>query len=264
MHKINPEILFTIIAGSILLIVLGSFIVVFLLQYQKRKFRHQQHIIKLQDTFEQTLLQTQLEIQEQTLRNLSQEIHDNIGQVLSLAKLNLGMIDIASASDALQKINDSKTLVAKAIKDLRDLSKSLNTDYILEMSLPISISSELDMLKKTGSFETSLEISGTFYEAEKQKELIIFRIVQEVLNNIIKHAAASRITILLSYQINGLCITISDNGKGFDLDFLQKSHGQIKGLGIRNMHSRARMAGGIFSITSTIGKGTTVNINLPI
>src|ERR1700693_6163892 len=161
MHKINPEILFTIVLGSILLIVLGTFIVVFLLQYQKRKFSHSQDILKLQDTFQQNILRAQLEIQEQTLKNISQEVHDNIGQVLSLAKLNLATTDISKPEALQQKIDDSKTLVAKAIQDLRDLSKSMNTDYITEMGFARAVEYEMEMIKKTGSFETLLEISGT-------------------------------------------------------------------------------------------------------
>lgn len=174
MHKISPEILFTIVLGSILLITLGTFIVVFLLQYQKRKFSHRQDIIKLQDSFQQNILRAQLEIQEQTLKNISQEIHDNIGQVLSLAKLNLATTDIHQPDAMLQKIEDSKILVAKAIQDLRDLSKSMNTDYISEMGFARAVEYELEMIKKTGSFETVIEISGVVRKLEAQKELIRF------------------------------------------------------------------------------------------
>lgn len=261
MHNINPEILFTIVLGSILLITLGTFIVVFLLQYQKRKFSHRQDIIKLQGSFQQNILRAQLEIQEQTLKNISQEIHDNIGQVLSLAKLNLSTTDINQPDAMQQKIEDSKTLVAKAIQDLRDLSKSMNTDYIAEMGFERAVEYELEMIKKTGSFETMLEISGVARKFQAQKELILFRIVQEVLNNIIKHSKAKLITIKLNYKPAIFLMQIIDNGCGFDITPLQEN--SKFGLGIRNMKNRSHLIGAQFEITSTLSVGTTVNISLP-
>jgi signal transduction histidine kinase len=261
MHKIDEEILFTIVLGSILLIGLGTFIVVFLLQYQKRKFRHRQDILKLHDSFQQNILRAQLEIQEQTLKNISQEVHDNIGQVLSLAKLNLATTDINQPDAMQQKIEDSKTLVAKAIQDLRDLSKSMNTDYIAEMGFSRAVEYELEMIKKTGSFETVLEISGVVRKLEAQKELILFRIVQEVLNNIIRHSKAKLITIKLGYKPAIFFMQIIDNGSGFDITPLQEN--SKFGLGIRNMKNRAQLIGAHFEIISTIAVGTTVNISLP-
>ncbi len=261
MHKINPEILFTIVSGSILLIVLGTFIVVFLLQYQKRKFTHRQDITKLQGSFQQTLLKAQLEIQEQTFKNISQEIHDNIGQVLSLAKLNMATTDISQPQAMQQKMEDSKTLIAKAIQDLRDLSKSMNTDYIAEMGFVRAVEYELEMIKKTGSFETVLEISGVARKLERQKELILFRILQEILNNIIKHSKASLIRISLNYKPAIFLMQIADNGIGFDIAPLQEN--SKFGLGIRNMENRAHLIGAQFEITSTLAIGTTVNISMP-
>jgi two-component system NarL family sensor kinase len=209
-------------------------------------------------------MSTQLEIQEQTLKNISQEIHDNIGQVLSLAKLNLATTDIDQKEAARQKVDDSKNLVAKAIQDLRDLSKSLNTDYVTDMGLARSIEYELEMLKKTGSFDTDFEIEGGVYKLEKQKELILFRIVQEVLNNVIKHAKASRIAIKLCYQADHFSLKVMDNGQGFDLNNLQDKQNPSRGLGIKNMHNRASLIGGKFSITSIMTEGTSVDIRLPV
>jgi two-component system NarL family sensor kinase len=261
MHKLDQEILFTIVLGSILLIGLGTFIVVFLLQYQKRKFSHRQDIIKLQGSFQQNILRAQLEIKEQTLKNISQEVHDNIGQVLSLAKLNLATTDINQPDAMQQKIEDSKTLVAKAIQDLRDLSKSMNTDYIADMGFARAVEYEMDMIKKTGSFETGFEISGTIRKLEAQKELILFRIVQEVLNNIIRHSRATMINIRLQYELSVFSLQISDNGEGFDLRPLHEN--SKFGLGIRNMKNRAQVIGAQFEIISTLAIGTTVNISLP-
>jgi signal transduction histidine kinase len=219
--------------------------------------------LELQSQFSQTLLQTQLEIQEQTLKNISQEIHDNIGQALSLAKLNLNTINALLDESQQQKIHNSKELVSKAITDLRDLSRSLNTDYVQEMGLVRSIEYELDMIRKTGAIQTEMITEGTVFRLEKHKELILFRIVQEVLNNIIKHAKAGKITVLTRFSPDQFQLIIADDGQGVDLSPLNENNHIGFGLGIRNMHNRAKLIGADFSMNSTIGKGTEVKISLP-
>jgi len=218
---------------------------------------------QMQTQFSQTLLQTQLEIQEQTLKNISQEIHDNIGQALSLAKLNLNTM-LATNDEALQqKILNSKELVSKAIIDLRDLSRSLDTDYIQEMGLQRAIEYELEMIKKTGTVEISMIIEGSLFRLEKQKELILFRIVQETLNNILKHASAKSINVNIDYNAAGFTLIIKDDGKGVNLQPLSEGENNNFGLGIRNMHNRAKLIGANFKMNSIIGEGTEVKIILP-
>ena len=215
----------------------------------------------MQEGFSLTLLQTQLEIQEQTLKNISQEIHDNIGQALSLAKLNLNTMPSTNDEVLQQKIQNSKELVSKAIVDLRDLSRSLDTDYVQEMGLQRAIEYELEMIKKTGTVETSMIIEGAMFRLEKQKELILFRIVQETFNNILKHAGAKTINVYINYG-TAFTLVIKDDGKGVNLDPLNEGKNKNFGLGIRNMHSRAKLIGAEFNMKSVIGKGTEVEIVL--
>jgi len=214
--------------------------------------------------YQEQLLQSQLEIQEQTLQNISQEIHDNIGQVLSLTRLNLGTMDLNQPIALQQKIDDSTMLIGKVIQDLRDLSKSLNTDYVKEMGLLQAIEYELEMIRKSGAYETTINVNGLPFKAEAQKELIIFRIVQEVINNIIKHAKATEILFQADYHPTGIHLTITDNGNGFDLTPLNAAGNGKFGLGLRNMNKRAQLIGATFSITSTIGAGTSASIFLPM
>lgn len=229
------------------------------MQKQNNMLLHEQ---KMQSQFSQTLLQTQLEIQEQTLKNISQEIHDNIGQALSLAKLNLNTMPPTNDEALQQKILYSKELVSKAITDLRDLSRSLDTDYIQEMGLQRVIEYELEIIRKTGTVETNMVVEGSMFRVEKHKELILFRIIQETLNNILKHAGAKSIHVNITYSA-AFTLSIKDDGKGANLDPLSEEKNNNFGLGIRNMHSRAKLIGADFSLTSQPGKGTEVKIVLP-
>ena len=248
-------------ASSLFVVLFILFFFFYIKMSQKRNemLRNEQ---EARSKYEEAILQTQLEIQEQTLKTISQEIHDNIGQMLSLAKLNLALAEAEQQDDTNSKITDSHQLVSKAIQDLRDLSRSLNTDYVSEMGLQRSIEYELEMIRKTGTMRTTLHVEGQMKRLDKQKELILFRIVQESLNNIIKHAGADELTVELNYLPHQLYLSIKDNGKGVDLTPLNENASTGTGLGIRNMHNRAKLIGGDFKMSSTLGAGTQVTIEL--
>jgi len=253
------EIKILVIIITCLLLLLGIFVLSFFLVYRKNQNAKENQIEKLN----KEMLVTQLEIQEQTLKNISQEIHDNVGQVLTLAKLNLATTSVAEEATN-EKIKTTQQLIGKAIQDLRDLSRSLNTDYVEEMGLVRSIEYELELLHKTGSIDTELNIEGRIVKFDKQKELILFRIVQETIHNIMKHADAKKITAAVRFTNDAMQIAIKDNGKGFDLSPLNDAGNQSFGLGLRNMNSRATLIGALFSVNSIIGTGTEVVLQLPI
>ena len=214
----------------------------------------------MQANFEQELLQTQLEIQEQTLKTISQEIHDNVGQALILAKLNLNTLEFSEGADKQEKIKNSISLVAKAINDLRDLSRSMNGDKIADLGLQEAIENELKIIHNTGQYATQVSVTGKPFKLRPQNEIVIFRIVQECLTNILKHSKAKNISANINYGTGDYTLFIQDDGAGFDMNEL--SAGKT-GIGLKNMESRAALIGGVFSIDSTVNKGTTVKVHMP-
>lgn len=269
MDKIPKEVL--IISGvtpifiiTMFLIIVATGIIMLVLVYQKKQLQYLREKEQLKVSFDKEILESKLEIQEQTVKNISQEIHDNIGQILSLAKLTLNTINPTEPGVFQEKIEDSKQLVGKAIQDLRDLSKTLDTDYVTEMGLIKSIEHELNLMKKTGSIETILITEGAFYRLPNHHELILFRIFQEVINNIIRHSKASSIAVNINYFPDSFVFQITDNGDGFDLSSLNKTEIKKSGLGIRNMQNRAKLIGADFRLISEPGIGTTVKITLPL
>lgn len=213
---------------------------------------------KENEKFGKVLMNTQLEIQEQTFQYISQEIHDNIGQVLTLAKINLSTIDVNLKENINEKINDTKELLRKAIQDLRDLSKSLSTETIGKIGIIQTIELELNILKKTGIIDTVLKLEGEQIEINPKIEIILFRIVQEILQNIMKHAKASCIQVTANYKKKNLHLSIIDDGAGFDHTKLRS------GSGVANIQSRCKLIGAFLNIQSDLGKGTQINISLPI
>lgn len=227
----------------------------------QRKAKHTKEMTKLKHNYEQALLRSQLEIQEETLRHISQEIHDNIGQILSLAKLQLNTLPVTPMAENQEAISNSKELVSKAITDLRSLSKSLHPDRVNELGLEENIRHELEMLQKTRQYQTHLQVNGSIYKIPVQTQTILFRMVQEAISNIIKHANASSVVIIMDYEPAQFCLIINDNGIGMDV---HAAAGPERGIGLKNMQNRSGIIGASFKILLTDGGGTSIRICLPV
>lgn len=246
-------VLVIILTGLFLL--MGLFVLSFFLVYRKNQNIKESEIENLNNA----LLQTQIEIQEQTLKTVAQEIHDNIGQILSLAKLNLNTFPVVTDAAIQARVDDTKQLIGKAIVDLRDLSRSLHGDKINELGLEQAISSELKILQNTGKFTTGLLITGSPYKLDSKKEMVLFRMVQEAMNNAIKHSKAKNIDVELLYGTEIFQLSVTDNGIGFNPANLQA---QQTGIGLKSMQNRAGLIGGIFSVLSGAATGTSIIIKI--
>lgn len=246
------QIIIIIVTITIFLLLVVFFVIVLVAYINKRKKVLLAEKKAIQSSFENELLKTQLEVQEQTFAEISQEIHDNIGQALSFIKLTINTVNIDDPANAKDKLFQSKNLITQAIQDLRDLSKTLSTDFITQIGLPKAIEQQLSLLEKTKIFQTRLIINGEPKSYGKKEELVIYRIVQELLNNAVKHSEAKIIAVEMNYSDEGLSIIVSDNGKGFDEATLDKD----KGLGLSNMKKRMELVNGEFEIITKAGVGT--------
>lgn len=259
MSTYNHQVVIAIIILSVVFALLVILIaIVLVLHNQKVKSMVMQQKVNKQE-FEQQLLKSQLEIQEETLRYISQEIHDNIGQVLSLAKLHLNTVKTQDENKAA--IDNSKQLVSKAINDLRGLSKSLNPERVNELGLEENIRHELDMLEKTRKYSASLQVKGSVYPIPIQTQTILFRMAQEAISNIIKHAEANKVEITMEFEPHQFCIFINDNGIGFNVNELAVD--PRNGIGLKNMQYRSKIIGASFLISPNINSGTSIKVCLP-
>jgi two-component system NarL family sensor kinase len=200
-------------------------------------------------------MRSQLEIQEQSFDTIYKEIHDNIGQTLSLAKLNLHTVGPGLSAPADEKVRRSTELVGKAIMDLRDLGKGLNTQILKECGLSGVIQRELSSVNRIGNCQTFFSQDGNPVRLENQKELILFRVFQGALNNSIHHSKAKTVIVRLEYRSRVFNLKVSDDGNGLGEDVYP---------GIREMQNRASLIGANLRLSSTPRKGTTISINLPL
>jgi signal transduction histidine kinase len=254
------EPVLTILFISLFVVLLNVFILRFLVLSQKRQRAYAEERLRLQADYEQELLRTQLEIREETLRYVGQELHDNVGQTLSLVKLNLYTLQDGNPPRPDEKIERSKTQLTKAMSDLRQLSRSLYGGSITDRGLREGLQQELDQLQQSGVFTTDLTVLGTPYRVDPQQELLLFRIAQEALHNAVKHAKKGALNIILQYKTNSLQMSIRDDGPGFDPDKLDM---RTTGLGLKNMANRAALMGAQFAVEASPGKGCTIQVVLP-
>ena len=259
MLKAPTEFLIVFIIISVLLILaLVVFITMIIYRYQQKQNAYFKDIEALKTSHQNTLLQSQLEIQEQTLQNISREIHDNIGQKLTLAKLHLNTLSYTDTGKTILQVNDSVTMIGEAINDLSDISHSMSSEIILNNGLIKALEFEAAQLTKLDKYKIRFAITGNPIFMDANTELVLFRIAQEALNNIIKHSDATLIDIELHYDNISLTMTIHDNGKGFYADETRF------GTGLLNMKKRADMLKGNLNISSKPEICTEIKIEIPL
>jgi two-component system, NarL family, sensor kinase len=260
----NPEIFFVIIIGIVLGLLLVGFIVATLFLYQRRQQRQEQEIISMKDKYEREALRSQIEIQENTFKNIAQELHDNIGQMLSVVKLSLSILPLEKDHKAYDQVKNSQEVLNKAIGDLSNLTKSLHTERIADIGLIESIRFEVYAIRKAGILQVQFYPEGTETPLGEQKSVFLFRMFQEILNNILKHAKASEVIVHVKFLDDIFVLEIKDNGVGFSVEDKKQSTSSGSGVGLRSLFNRAQIIGAQLTMESEPGKGTNVLIRLPL
>lgn len=248
---------------TLLILMLGVILVLVIYLYQQKRLIHIQSIKELELNHDKSLINTQLEVQENMFRHISQEIHDNIGLTLSLIKLQLNTLNYKDTSIIEQQVGSSIQLLTISIDQLKDISRSLNADVINSYGLIQAIETEIQRIEEMSGIKIDLTVTGDPIYMDSQKELIIFRIIQESFNNIIKHSQANLASLSLDYGKHFLGVTVIDNGKGFPISEV-KNNIRKGSAGIRNMEVRSKMIRGTMEISSLLNSGTTLKFTIPL
>ncbi len=252
------NILPIILLSTSILFLFSTSLVLFFVVQKRKQYKHVIEKERLENAFKNQLLQTELEVQEQAFKYMSEEIHDNILQGMGSIKLQLHSIlyDIRD-EDLKNKITDSNDLLGKAINNLRNLSHSLNNSYVANVGLIEAIEKEISYINSTKQTKCSLRVKGNDYNLGAEKELLIFRIIQEAISNALKHGKPRSIDIALIYRPEKLNIKIKDDGAGFDTSIRNSD-----GIGLNNMSVRAKMLNGKLDIQSVKNSGTSIYLEV--
>jgi len=222
----------------------------------ERKKRFAEEKLNMQQAFSQMLLQSQIETQEETISQLGKELHDNVGQLLSSTKMLLGITERAMEQPPETLLTAEET-ISKAITELRSLSKSLSKEWLQQFNLIENLQAEIIRLNSSKIITIHFTPPETL-AIHKDQQIILFRILQESIQNTVKHANAANIFIDFTIKEDTLQVTFKDDGKGFDINT------KANGIGILNIKHRIKLLNGSIEWLSSSSNGTIIHIGLPL
>lgn len=253
------EIDILVLVTTVILLILCFTVVIFFLYFQKKKIAYILIQKETQQRFEEEISKSKMEIQEQALQNISWEIHDNVGQLLSVAKMQLNIVQMNVPEESQIKIQETGDIIGKSLEELRGLAKALNPETIKNIGLLDSLEIEIDRYNRLKVIEASLKIINEPFTLSNEKEIILFRILQEFCNNSLKYSKAKNLDITVTFEKENLLIFAQDNGIGFNVDDSKN----FTGIGLLNMKSRGKLIGAEIDLKSDHNKGTKLYISCP-
>ena len=200
--------------------------------------------------------------QEAERKSIAREVHDELGQILSTLRLNISMLRTRFGkhhAELMLIVKNMTELVDRAIHGVRNVSENLRPS-VLEIGIFVSIKWLCDNFSEHSGISCILDSSDPGVELAEARAVVIFRIVQESLTNVMRHAHANSVTVTLSACDESLCVEVKDDGVGFDMNVSK----QQTTYGLFGMGERARAYGGDLHIDSALGKGTVISVRIPI
>jgi two-component system NarL family sensor kinase len=256
------DIVILMATGAIFFSFLAGFIIYFMFLYRQKQLLHIEEEKRLKAEYDQALAESQYEIQEDVLRHVSSEIHDNLGQIASLLKIHLHTLPVAESG--VGKLNESKELLSQLIHDLKALSISLNTNYIYENGWVHALENEILRINKTGTIQAFFASQEERITIDHTKEIFLFRMAQEILNNMLKHSKATEIQVNIKKENNLLAASFHDNGCGFNVAEMLDNGIKNKHSGLRSLQKRGQLIEAEIKIESKPGQGSEFIIILPL
>ncbi len=253
------QIITTIIVFNLFFIAFIFAIIAFVRQYRIKKNKHDMILNHQLKEHQQELLSTQIEIQNQTMQHIGREIHDNIGQKLTLASLYTQQLAYENKAPQInESIEVISTIINQSLSELRELSKSLTDDTINNSSIVKLLQQESDKINDLKKCKVNLTFNKDSIDLNYQTKTVFLRITQEFIQNSIKHSKCNNITIELLETANSLLLNLADDGIGFDKNDITGN-----GIGLSNMKKRASIIGGTHTLHSD-KNGTKLSIKIPL
>ncbi len=254
---IKNIIIIAIIILSILIVMTG------VLFYRKKQIEQQAKLDTEIASQKEIRTKAILDAEEKERRRIAQDLHDGVGQMLSAAKLNLSNLDSKITTPTEEQklaMQNALSLVDDSVKEVRAVSHNMMPNTLIKLGLASAVREFITKLGNAPTLKVDLEIVGLDTRLDNQVETVLYRVIQEIVNNIIKHAKASQISMQLIRHETELNIMIEDNGVGFDTNQLDT----YEGIGLKGIQTRIEFLNGIVHFDSSVGRGTTVIIDIPL
>ncbi|MFI4919997.1 MAG: sensor histidine kinase [Legionellales bacterium] len=247
------------VAGSLLLTLFAFFLVAYLIVQKRKQNTYQLEKQRMIFDHQTNILRTKLEEKENTMDQISKELHDNVKSVLGYAQMSMyNIADLATNNEQALIIDKTNKIIGDVIDDLHNISHSLNSNFIKNIGLVETITKDLEHIQLSKNITYTIEVKGDVISLDPEKELHIYRIAQEAIQNSIKHAKATNLSFMLNYEPDLFTMKITDNGIGFDKNKIY----EMKGLGFLNMFQRARYVHGSLKVESVPNNGSAITLTI--
>lgn len=245
------------------LLVLSIGLIGFVFMYQRRMLQHQENLRKLQEAKQRQILDATVQAQEEERRRVARDLHDDVGAMLALVKLNVHQLS-AALEDKSTGVGVKKML-DEVIGSVRRISQDLMPVVLEKMGLPQALEAMKRSVPASSGIVLEFACNDKNRRLDPKIELFLYRVVQELLNNTLKHAEASVIKVELLFEDGKLLLEYSDNGKGFDYQGkLKEQESGSLGLGLMNLQGRVALINGTFNFESSPNNGTKAFISVPV
>lgn len=253
----RKEIQLLVISLSIVFLTLLITLLVIFFYFLKKKNNYLVEKMESEMYFQSELVKTRIEIKDQTLSEISKELHDNIGQIVSVGIMQLNRYLNTGQPVLTNELKDLKEILAKSLDEIRILSRIINKDNLLQSNFIEAIKQDLERIKKLKSIQYNYNLTGEVPQINKEHDLFIYRIFQEALHNSLKHSHSDLFEVDINISETLFRLKMKDFGIGYDTSQIDS------GLGLNNMKLRARLIGAILIMESD-SSGTTVTLEYPL
>jgi len=241
-------IFFAFIAGMIL----------FFRKFRKSRITFTSEKQAMESKHREEILTAQLDSQQQTMQHIGTEIHDNVGQKLTLASLYTKQLSTRPADDMERKVAAVGSIIDESLMELRQLSKTLTNPGLANAGLESLLQEEAKRINVSGICHVAVNFHGSDIVLPQADKSILFRLLQEFMQNSLKHSGCRKISISVDRKGPELLITATDDGRGFITD------SGSAGIGLQNMKRRAEQLNAVYQLNSEAGKGTILTLQLPL
>ncbi len=251
-----------ILIGTIVMLSLGIFVVVMVVLQQKQVVQYK---LKLKDKdlqIQKERLVAVLQGQETERKRIAEDLHDEVGAQLSVLKLNLNHLQQLAGNGEKERIKETKEFTDTIIQQLRFISQSLHPTTLENLGLSHALDSFCSLMNKNKQIAISFKTDATSYPVDREKALNVYRVVQELMNNVLKHAEAGHVFITYQSTPTLLTIRVEDDGNGLLVDKFEESRKKTGHLGLKNIESRLNIIGGNITFVKNSPIGTVAEIRV--
>jgi signal transduction histidine kinase len=260
---INIPLLIVFVTVGFLILI--AFSISFVLYHQKKKLKDKAISEEKEKNHQRELLKTSLDVAEMERKRIAANLHDDVGAALNLAKINIiRMAKLNNSIDITELSSESKLLLESTMENIRNISRDLAPPVLLRSGFEEALRDLCSSINTSGSLKVNLTGIPTGLKPSEQSEIQLYRILQELINNVLKHANASMMEINVADLTGKLNVNIKHDGKGIDDKMLPELTANSKGIGLKSIQSRANSINAKISYFAKNNSGSVINMEVPL